>query len=142
MYLSAGGNVGIGTTNPGQPLEVVGTIRQSTVKSCTTGVQTNASGDFSACVASDQSLKTNVIDLTSAEIVDSLHPVYYNWIDTTTRDAQTHAGLIAQEVQKIIPEAVVPAGVNLLGIDSNALIAVLIKEIQAMRVRLANLEAK
>jgi len=138
------GNVGIGATNPGQALAVTGTIRQSTAQSCSLGVVTNASGDFSGCVASDRALKQNINPLVySSTTIDNLQPVYYDWIDTTTYNADDHIGFIAQDVQAVVPQAAVSAGFGgLLGVDPNALIAVLVSEVQALRKRVAILEGK
>jgi hypothetical protein len=57
--------------------------------------------DFNS--ASDQSLKTNITNLDNGiEILKKLSPVSFNW--TTT--GQKSYGLIAQEVEKILPELI------------------------------------
>ena len=45
LVIRAGGNVGIGTVNPGAKLEVAGTIRTN-IAGCTQALETNASGDI------------------------------------------------------------------------------------------------
>lgn len=119
-----------------------GSLRQGTQFSCTTGVQTDADGVFSACVASDMNLKKNVKPLAYApSSIDLLRPVSFEWRDTG-RGTGTKQGFIAQDVEKVYPNAVVPAGTKLLGIDSNAMLAALVLEVQVLRKRVADLEAK
>lgn len=127
------GQVGIGTATPigTAAISVNGSINQSFLKSCTTGVQTDAAGTMSACVASDATLKEAVSDLSyDPSVLDKLRPVSYSWIDKETRDGKEHIGFLAQDVQKAVPKAVVSAGNDKLGIDSNAMIAVITLELQ------------
>lgn len=138
------GFTGINTYTPGAQLDVNGTIRQATAKSCNLGVITNSSGDFSACVASDRTLKTHILDMDySSSAFDSLKPSYFDFIDTATYGDSHRGGFVAQDVQSVYPECAVPAGAGgLLGVDSNCMIAHLTKEIQALRARVSSLEAK
>lgn len=118
-------------------------LYQATALSCTLGVTTDAAGKLDGCVASDSRLKTSIAALPSgSSIIDKLRPVSYKWKAETKRDKQTHAGFIAQDVQKLLPAAVVAAGRDRLGVDPNALLAVAIKELQELRKRVAALEAK
>lgn len=140
MQIQAGGpgTVTIGTTTPvaSTELTVAGGISQTTATTCTTGVTTNAAGLFNGCVASDRRLKKNIETLPyDPAIILKLHPVAYEWINKD-RDDKIHEGFIAQEVEKVIPEAVVPAGKDLKGVDPNAMIARLTLEVQDLRKRL------
>ena len=150
MRVDSAGNVGVGTISPCSTctihvvgnVAVMGSILQRTALSCATGVTTDATGKLDGCVASDGAFKTGVEPLAdSGKIVDGLRPVYYNWKKDYKDDGRQHVGFIAQQVESQIPQAVVSAGSNARGIDSNALIAVLVKEIQSLRVRLNQLEA-
>jgi len=133
MVITTQGNVGIGTASPATALDVNGTITQLTVKSCTLGLTTNDLGSITGCVASDETLKKNINPFTlSLDSVLKLNPVTYQWIDTTTRDSQTHAGFVAQQVEIVLPQAVVPAGQGLKGVDSNAILAVVVNAIKEM----------
>lgn len=119
-----------------------GSLRQGTQFSCATGVQTDADGVFSACVASDAVLKKNVKPLVHVpSSIDLLRPVTFEWKDAG-RGKGVKQGFIAQDVEKVYPDAIVPAGKNLLGVDSNAMLAALVLEVQALRKRVAVLEAK
>lgn len=83
LYISS--NVGVGVINPVYPLEVNGTIKATTV------TQT-----------SDVRTKENVKPLyCNKEILNKLRPVLYNYIDD--KDKQQQAGLIAQEVEQVLP---------------------------------------
>lgn len=136
--------IGIGTTNILTSLDVIGSITQdlAATKSCATGVQTNSTGTFTSCVASDISLKQDVAPLKyNPGSIDLLKPVTYHWKDSN-RGVGEKQGFIAQDVEKVYPDAVVSAGAGLKGIDSNAMIAALVLEVQQLRKRVASLEKK
>jgi hypothetical protein len=140
--ISSNGNVGIGTTSPITTLDVNGTITQATVKSCSLGLTTDASGSITGCVVSDKSVKKNIKPLTkSIDTLMKLKAVTYKWKDTT-KDNQVHSGFIAQEVAKVLPEAVVSAGEKLKGVDPNAVIALVVKSVQDLVIRVAGLEER
>lgn len=63
------------------------------------------------------------------------------WKDGTSGRAG-NAGFIAQEVEAVFPQAIVPAGNGMKGVDPNAMIALLFKEVQYLRKRILVLEAK
>lgn len=136
------GNVGIGTISPGaMKLDVFGSIRQTGAQNCSTGTTTDSTGTFNGCVASDIKLKTSIDSLLyKPELINKLNPVTYRWDDN--RDQMIHSGFIAQEVEKVMPSAVVPAGKNYKGIDSNALLSAVVKELQEQGKRIEKLEKK
>jgi len=83
---------------------------------------------------SDQRLKKDIAELSSGlDIITALRPVSYRYID---RDNQTNIGLIAQEVEKVIPSITsnlsrsAEDGTPLKGIKYQELIPVLIKAMQ------------
>ena len=73
-----------------------------------------ATADVTA-YASDERLKTNIVKIDSAvEKIKQLRGVTFDWIDDVEEkgfepSAKHETGVIAQEVQKVIPDAVVPA---------------------------------
>jgi hypothetical protein len=80
------GNIGIGITAPSQRLSVDGAIVSS--------------GDMTAL--SDARLKTNITPIeNSIEKINSINGVLY-----TDKDGKRRTGLIAQDVAKVLPEAV------------------------------------
>ena len=154
LYINSTGKIGVGTSSPcstctvhvAGTMNITGDLRQGSLRSCATGTQTDADGLFSACVASDAREKVGVKSLAyDSSVIDSLRPVAYKWRDKKKRDAREHVGFIAQEVDKSIPQAVLPAGINekgqeLKGIDPNAILAAVVLELKELRRRLAELE--
>jgi hypothetical protein len=91
---------------------------------------------------SDANLKTNIqASPYGLNEVLQLNPVQYNWKEQP--DGKKEVGLLAQEVLKLIPEAVVvPEDGSAMGMKYSELIPVLIKAIQEQQLRIENLEAK
>ena len=56
-------------------------------------------------------------------------------------DGKTHVGLVAQEVEKVIPEAVSEDKEGFLALDYNAVVAALLDEVNRLRKRVEALEA-
>jgi hypothetical protein len=108
-------------------------------------------GDISArsyTTSSDARLKKDVKDLPlGIEALLQLRPVTYKWIKEGSGDGNQF-GLIAQEVQKIVPEIVrADAATGMLSVNYTALIPIMIKVgqeqqrlIQRQEVRIATLE--
>jgi hypothetical protein len=87
LYIGADSNVGIGLSNPSYQLQVLGDI--------------HATGDIIAF--SDRRYKTNLSVIpTPLEKLSQLYGYTYNFVDNYIR----HTGVIAQEVQQVLPEAV------------------------------------
>lgn len=95
LIIDTAGNVGVGTTSPGLKLDVTGDIR--------------ASGDITAF--SDARLKDKLVRLDNAvDRVLKLTGYTYNRVDGD--DGKRYAGLIAQEVERVLPEVVRKASEN------------------------------
>ena len=60
---------------------------------------------------------------------------------TLKDDGKTHVGLVAQEVEKVIPEAVAEDKEGFLALDYNAVVAALVDEVSRLRKRVEALEA-
>lgn len=60
---------------------------------------------------------------------------------TLKDDGKTHVGLVAQEVEKVIPEAVSEDKEGFLALDYNAVVAALVDEVSRLRKRVEALEA-
>lgn len=60
---------------------------------------------------------------------------------TLKDDGKTHVGLVAQEVEKVIPEAVSEDKEGFLALDYNAVVAALVDEVNRLRERVEALEA-
>ena len=117
------GNVGIGTTAPGYKLEVNGSFYASTatfgVSASPADVYVCASAagriyGYPSCGASDRRLKTNIKDISNhidvLSALKKLRGVYFNWDLSNPvnkgRGSQRQVGMIAQDVEAVLPELV------------------------------------
>lgn len=90
---------------------------------------------------SDATLKENVeVIEDSLAKVKQITGVYYNWISDEQNNRQ--AGVIAQEVQKVLPEAVRVTSSKKLGVAYSTLIPILINAIKELEARVVALESK
>jgi hypothetical protein len=146
-----------GATNATSSTQVNGQwpmILDLTNNDCTFGGNVNAVGDVAA-YASDRRLKCNIrpVSETPLEDIQRLQGVRFEWNPETPQPMRgTDVGLIAQDVQSILPEAVRPApfdyvdgksvsGNEYLTIDSgNKLVSLLVECIKQLHRRLENLE--
>jgi len=91
-------------------------------------------------VSSDQRLKENIADADDAgSKVDAIQVRKYDWkADGSHQDY----GMIAQELLEVAPEAVSQGETeeDMMGVDYSKLVPMLIKEIQSLRNRVAQLE--
>ena len=114
IYYSSG-NVGIGTDSPGYTLDVNGTVY--------------ASGDV--IMFSDERKKTNIKPITNAlDKVLQLRGVTFDKIGDGTR---RHAGIIAQEIEKVLPEVVYTDDDGMKGVAYGNIIALLIEAIKELK---------
>jgi len=91
-------------------------------------------------VSSDQRLKQNIADADDAgSTIDAIQVRKFDWIEDGRHQKY---GMIAQELAEVYPEAVnVPENEeDTLGIATGDLIPMLIKEVQSLRSRVAELE--
>jgi len=90
--------------------------------------------------SSDQRLKQNIQDADDAgSSIDAIQVRKFDWIDSG--DHQPY-GMVAQELQTVAPEAVsAPEDPDeMMGVDYSKLVPMLVKEIQTLRNRVAQLE--
>jgi hypothetical protein len=120
--------VGIGTTNPAYLLSVgvVGDGSQA---------RANAWNIFS-----DERYKTNIEEIPNAlEKIENLHGYYYNW--KSGKDASRQAGLLAQEVESVLPEIVSTDNEGYKSVDYGKMNALLIQAIKEQQKEIAELKA-
>jgi hypothetical protein len=89
---------------------------------------------------SDQRLKENIQDADSASsLIDSLQVRKFDWKLNSTHQRY---GFVAQELMTVAPEAVhQPTDTDeMMAVDYSKLVPMLVKEIQSLRVRVAQLE--
>jgi hypothetical protein len=111
------GNVGIGTKNPQYKLDVAGTIRGNNVS------------------PSDQRLKQNIQPLENVLTkVEQLRGVNFEWKDKK-RDAGTQIGMIAQEVEKVLPELVSTDSEGYKSLAYDKMTAVLVEAVKELKAQ-------
>ena len=125
-YLSVcngGGNLLVGgTTNNGEKLYVMGSIR--------------ATGSITA--NSDLTLKKNLLKIENAlEKVEQINGYTYEFKED---DSKRHAGVIAQEIQTVLPEIVNKGNDGILGVEYGNISALLIEAIKEQNIKIKNLE--
>jgi hypothetical protein len=90
--------------------------------------------------SSDQRLKENITDANDAgDKIDAIQVRQYDWkADGSHQDY----GMVAQELMTVAPEAVSgdPESDEMMGVDYSKLVPMLVKEIQSLRARVAQLE--
>jgi len=93
-------------------------------------------------VTSDQRLKENIVDAPEfGSVIDSIQVRSYDW---KSNGSHQRAGFIAQELVTVAPEAVhQPTDTDeMMAVDYSKLVPMLVKEVQSLRQRVAQLESK
>lgn len=112
MYINANGLVGIGTISPSERLDVAGNVRATSFIS-----------------TSDRRLKTNFKKTQGLGIVKQLNGYRFDWKETGEKEY----GIIAQDVEKVMPEAVVTnPNTGMKSVKYNGLFAPLIESVKEL----------
>ena len=93
-------------------------------------------------LTSDQRLKENIQAADSAAaLIDSIQVRKFDWITDKTHQRY---GFIAQELVTVAPEAVYQPidPEEMMAVDYSKLVPLLVKEVQSLRARVAQLESK
>lgn len=94
---------------------------------------------------SDARAKTNILNFNRGlDVINQLRPVTYNFINEgqgMRRSSQQEIGLLAQEVESIIPGAVITDDDGSMLINYNALIPVLIDAVKTLQAEVDALKA-
>jgi hypothetical protein len=118
-----GGNVGIGTTNPSTILHANGEITAT---------------DFNT--TSDLNVKENIEIIPDAVVkVSQINGVTFNFKADNTK--QRHAGVIAQDVEKVLPEAVKEMSDGIKHVAYGNLIGLLVEAIKDQQKQIDELKA-
>lgn len=128
LVFSGTGSVGIGTApSASAKLDVAGTVKASAI-------------DYN----SDERLKQNITEITSSgEIVNKLRPVSYFWNETGKKkggNTQLQYGLVAQEVEKILPNIVSTDNDGYKSVNYNELIPLLLQTVQEQGKKIEELQ--
>ena len=103
-----------------------------------------ASGDIVAYYTSDKRLKNNIEPIQNAlDKVNELGGYTFDWNEELQKARKGHdIGVIAQEVQSVLPEVVVERDNGYLGVDYQKLVPVLIEAIKELSAKVKDLENK
>ena len=111
------GGVGIGTTSPGYPLEVNGTIKATDIL-------------LTSDARAKHNIKTLDLDEALAKILQ-VRPVSFTW----NHNGRDDEGIIAQEVEKIFPELVIHNADGSLSVKYPSLISPLIASVHVLKAQ-------
>ena len=97
-------------------------------------------GDVTAFSTSDRSIKSNIEVIPNAlDKIGAIHGVTFNRTDK--KDEPREAGVIAQEIQAVLPEVVRAQDTGLLGVDYGKLVSLLIQGIKEQQIQIELLKA-
>ena len=94
---------------------------------------------------SDSNLKSDILKINNSEnILENLNGVRFIWNKNApkSKQGQTDVGLIAQEVEKVIPSAVRKNEKGYLAVDYSKLIPVLLESVKDQQEKIKSLEEK
>jgi hypothetical protein len=134
-----------GTTYLGGNVGVLGYVNASNLNASTlttNGIVYSNAGTLTNTNPSDIRLKEDIAPLQyGLKEVMALNPVTYKWKDGSNK-GQRSTGLIAQDVQEIMPDYVknMSEDSDLLGLDSYAINIVLINAIKELQAKIEILE--
>ena len=138
-------NQNLGTTSSGVQFATlgIGTAPDATYELKVEG-DIAASGDIVAFNTSDERLKNNIQPIQNAlDKVNTLGGYTFDWNEELQKARKGHdIGVIAQEVQSVLPEIVVQRENGYLAVDYEKLVPVLIEAIKELSAKIKELEKK
>ena len=108
-------------------------------------IQAGATLVGAALLKSDEEMKENIENIEDALVtLRSLRPVTFNYKEEYSADYnRVHHGFIAQEYQKVLPDATYhDPTIDKLCIDTGDLIGLLVRAVQQLETKVTRLEAK
>ncbi|WP_419168561.1 tail fiber domain-containing protein [Halobacteriovorax sp.] len=128
MKIMGTGNVGIGSAAPTERLHVVGNLRVEGSTDCTLGGGAGATN-----CTSDKRLKDNVVNIDNAlDKIKALNGVEFDWNEKSVSPGKHSIGVIAQDVQRQFPTAVIENSEGWLAVDYAVLVSPLIEAVKEL----------
>ena len=121
-YTSGNVGIGAGTSNPTSPLQVAGQVEATAFT-----------------YTSDVRLKKDIVRLNNAlDKVINLQGVSFTWKNNGNKEI----GLIAQDVEKVVPELVVTGSDGMKSVKYGNVVALLIEAVKAQQIEIDSLKAQ
>jgi hypothetical protein len=139
-HVTASGNISGSSTSTGSFGHLV------IAKDAHIGEDVLADGDVIAYNSSDERLKDNIeVIKGSLDKIDGIRGVEFDWNEKSpgwARERGHDIGVIAQEVQKVVPEIVVERKNGYLGVDYKRLVPLLIESVKELKQEIEILKKK
>ena len=128
----------------------IGEPSRTTAQNLVVGGAISAEGDITAFLSSDSRLKENIKPIeNSLEKINKLNGVTFDWIKLTKEEQDTKfqykegsdIGVIAQEVEEVLPELVTTRKSGYKAVDYQKLTAVLIEAMKEQQVQIDELKS-
>jgi len=143
--VSAGTGVTLGATTGACSISIgqsVATTATPTFGNLTINGTITATGDITAFYTSDRRHKSDIQIIPNAlDKVKKLNGVTWKWNDDVNEVTKTTptTGLIAQEVQEVLPQVVVERENGYLGLDYSKMMGLLVEAIKEQQIKIDNL---
>ena len=140
ILYETGGKVVINSTSPVSDniLTVVGATHITGTFNVTTSI--TCDGDITAFSSSDKELKDNIVNIDNALTkVESVNGVKYTWNDKSEHEGED-VGVIAQEIEEILPEVVVTRKDGYKAVRYEKLVPLLIEAVKELSEKVKKLE--
>jgi len=132
------GEVGIGTSTPDAALDVNGKIQADNLKGGATSLSVDSQGNIIRS-PSDEKLKEEIRPVSNAlQKVANLQGVSYEWKNEKKFGGGREVGLLAQKVDKVVPEAVRGGG-DYISLNYDNLTALLIEAVKDQQQQIQSL---
>jgi hypothetical protein len=150
MRITETGNVGIGMIGAAYRLDVSGSTRISgslavgnILPSATVG-RIDASNDVVAFSTSDARFKTNIFPISSSlDKIKQISGVEFDWIPDVKHGYEGHdVGVIAQELEKVLPEVVTTRDNGYLAVKYEKIVPLLIEAIKEQQKQIDELRTR
>ena len=130
----------------------VGSLGVGTANSGTNNGQIRATGDITAFYSSDRRLKENISNISDALLkINSINGVEFDWTEKYIEEnggedsyfmRKHDVGVIAQELQSILPEAVAERNNGTLAVKYERIVPLLIEAVKELSNKVKELEQK